>query len=188
MKSLFLVMLSFIGNFAHANFSACSKSVEMDPRQQRAIEFLRPMAGQFTLGKCAVELHVCDSYLEDDSAGTVVGDIQITDHRGHVSYIQLDFVKNPTALNYSRIQNGSIMFHYEFYDRNKDPQFGRTESVRIEFLKSRDKTSLVSIEAGVYSTEDWMERNKKFTTYWSLCHGKQPIDAIGEAVQVGSLK
>lgn len=188
--SLFVVICLLHCTPALAGFMTCAKSVGENPKQRRAVEFLRPLVGQYSLGKCAVELHVCDSFAEDDSPGTVVGDVQITDSKGHVSYIELNFLNLATSTTYAKIQNGSIMFHYEFYDRTKDPEFGRTESVRIEFLKSRDLTRLTSIEAGVYSTKAWLERGKKFTTYWSICHGSEslPISADLDAVPLEGMK
>lgn len=174
LMSVALLILSYA--VAHAGYEACSASIAQSPKMARAVDFLRSVSGSYQLGDCQVELHVCTRYAADDTHGSIVGDLLLVDKFGHESYIELDFIRQQTDKTSIDLQNGRIMLHYEFDDRNADPEFGRTESIRLELIKSPDKKSLMRIESGVYSTRAWIERGKKFTYYWSICEGRHDLD------------
>lgn len=166
-----IVTAAFLLNQSHADaaYRACHSDLRNDPIKARAIDFLRGAAGRYSLGMCQIELHVCEEYADASDNGTLVGDLLVIDRFGRENYIQLDFGDGDSNHSRVSIQNGKIMFHYEFDDRHRDPVAGRTESIRLEILKTRDLTRIKSLHAGVYTTNDWIARGRKFTYYWSIC-------------------
>mgnify|MGYP001422007163 CR=1 FL=1 len=157
---------------ANASYRACRSDLRDNPVKARAIDFLRGISGRYSLGTCQIELHVCEEYSDASDNGTSVGDLLVIDRFGHESYIQLDFGNGDSNRSRVSIQNGRIMFHYEFDDRHQDPVAGRTESIRLEILKTSDLTRIRSLHAGVYTTHDWIARGREFTYYWSICEGE----------------
>lgn len=156
----------------HADLVTCPSYIAKDKSLLRAVNYLKSVEGNYRLGKCSIEIHVCQNIAPDDSPGSLVGDILVTDARGRQSYLQIDFPNAQTDKRQFRIENGRIMFHYEFDDEHPDPVFGKRESVRLEFLKSENKKYLVSFEEGWYTSSDRKSRKNKSVYNWTLCHGR----------------
>ena len=159
-----------------ADFNVCSNYVRTNPAMSRAVDFLQTMEGTYQLGDCSIEIHTCHSFASDNTPGDIVGDLLIRNSAGDERYIQLEFPEENSPELRVQILNGRIMFHYEFDDRNGSNEEGRLESVRLEFLKSRDQKNLLSIEEGWYSTKDWKSRQAGSVYRWILCHGSVPTD------------
>lgn len=166
-----VILILTLAPRAFANFATCSHYVEQSPKMARAVSYLQSVEGTYQLGDCAIELHVCSNYANDNGPGSLVGDLLIRPKSGQERYVQLEFPDETSPHMRVEILNGKVMFHYESDNRNQTDEFGRRESVRLEFLKSDDGKKLVSIDEGWFATKDWEARRKGSVYHWLNCQG-----------------
>jgi hypothetical protein len=183
---LALIALVLGATFANADVVSCPSYIAKDKSLSKALKYLQSIQGSYRLGDCTVELHVCESASADDAPGSLVGDLLIVDKVGRQSYLQIDFPEAQSEKRQFKVENGRIMLHYEFDDEHPDPVFGKRESVRLEFLKSKNKQFLVSLEEGWYSSKDWKSRKKGSVYNWTVCHGSADLSNFAPVNEVKS--
>ncbi|HMN69195.1 MAG TPA: hypothetical protein PKC28_11700 [Bdellovibrionales bacterium] len=178
MKKLLLVLTLLSGAWVHADARVCSKYVGEDSEMARAVDFLRRYSGQYPLGQCGIELHVCESYSSHDDRGAMIGDILITDKFGRSFYVPLYFPRQNVREFHATFENGRIMFHYEYLDRMPNPATANMESLYLEILSEWDSPALASLHLGYYLKKDFLEKNHKHKYQWTICeaNAEAPLD------------
>ena len=166
----------FLSLGAKADFSTCSHYISETPALSKAVEYLRSVAGTYRLGDCEIEFHVCEVDSNNNGPGTLVGDLLIKKANGQQRYLQIDLPNEKSPGFRTQIIENRIMLHYESDDRMSTEEFGSRESVRLEFLKSQDLKSIVSLEEGWFSTKDWRSRRRGSVYRWIQCSGSHPLE------------
>jgi len=145
-SSILITNIFFTGE-SNASFSNCPAKISSVA--QKGLSFLTTLPQQFTLGACTIELHTCGDHA-GSATDSLVGDMLILDRNGRPYYFPLDFYEDETLLTQRLILNGRRMFHYEYSDQIMDSLSGRTETYRLEIVKSSDLAKIKRVELGVY--------------------------------------
>ncbi len=171
MRVLGLISLSLILSLsiARAEPHLCPESVSQNPERQKSIDFLRSVAGQYKIGSCKIEIHVCSGNGNDPAAvNTMAADILVTDYKGFQRYIPIYFVNTNTARTQVHAKNYRRTFNYTFRDRIPDPTNGRYERHEIEIVKTDRLTGVEYMEFGFHTQT---EKQKKVGKSWIICGG-----------------
>ena len=150
-KLIFLAALLWLAP-GHADLERCSDKILQNPKTRGAVDFLRPLAGRYSLGQCIVELQICAQSGATDG-DPVVGDLLVTDRLGNRFYVLLDFDLAETDRTAHVVVTSRQRAHYESIERIPDSLNGRTEAYRLEIVKSGDLSRPVQLELGVYTSK-----------------------------------
>ncbi len=171
MKKLILVWLASFLPLAHATFEQCPKSVLDNKHSARALGFLQSIKGNYQLGKCFVELSVCEGSQDTQQPDSTVADLLVTDKRGEKFYVPISFSPSATPLVKNIIKNGRRMVHYTFIERLPDPVHGRTEAYRLEVVKTENLARIERLELGIYYSKirEKYPQLPPGRSYWVIC-------------------
>jgi len=169
-NKLFVYIFLIYSATARADSYVCGADGLKTPAARTAHAFLASIQGRFQLGRCFIELKMCDT-TEPTEFGSTVGDIGVTDRYGQFFYVNFDFSQVQTEKVKKVILNGRRMVHYEFIERLPDPINGRTEAYRLEIVKSEDLSRIEYLDLGVYNSRI-RERYPQLPngkSYWINC-------------------
>ena len=152
MSRFIVALLVLVAGPVHADFIQCSSAILHSSPTMEAVAFLRGLPPRFNLGQCQIQLQVCNSENPQPSNDTVIGDMMVTDRYGQSFYVLLDF-GSPTPLAREIIFGGQHMLHYEFLAHIPNPEDGRYDNNRLEMVKGKDPSQLVSLDLGIYTSK-----------------------------------
>ena len=170
MKPIVIGLMLLLARFADADSYICGADGMNSEPSRKAHEFLSSIQGKFQLGRCFIEIQMCDT-AEPMEFGNIVGDIGVTDRFGQFFYLSFDFSRIQTPTVSKVILNGRRMMHYEFIERIPDARSGRTEAYRLEIVKSEDLKTIEYIDLGIYHSRI-RERYRQLPagkSYWVNC-------------------
>ena len=166
----YLILLAFLSAGASADYYNCPNSVLKNKKASAALQFLQKIAGRYQIGKCFVQLQMCeeDGTPADDS---VVGDLLVTDRHGRSFYVQLDFAQTDTDETQHLILIGHRMVHYESMSEIPAQDTGKDESYRLEIIKEPDEQNPSRLELGIFTSRlsqlfPFIPPGK---SYWVIC-------------------
>jgi hypothetical protein len=170
MKFMILLFALMVSLSAQAGNYACGADGLKTDSHRRAFTFLDSIKGSYQLGRCLIELQICDA-AQPLEEGSVIGDLTVTDRFGRRWYVSFDFATVNTANVKTVVINGRRMVHYEFLEHLPDESSGRTEAYRLEILKSEDLTTLEHVELGTYTSRLRKEHPhlRPGHSYWAIC-------------------
>jgi hypothetical protein len=160
---------------AKASLGVCPLGIVNNNSTSNTINFLRKHTGKFSLGSCLVELHVCDTTINNSKlGGNLAADMLIVDNEGNERYIPF-FVSD-----FKNLWSKDIIFldktnlGYRFKDKNYDDSTGTNEKLEIILSTKADSNNLDFIEVYYTSEIDRKYNNKK----WTVCGTERENFAI----------
>jgi len=166
MKWLLLLLISAA---AHADPQVCSKYMSGDPEMVKAIEFLKRYEGRYKFGGCQIELHVCDSFSDQDDRGDMAGDLLLVDKLNREFYVPLYFLKDQSDKLWFELINGKFVVNYKYEDRTDNPNTYGIESIEFEMYTYWNSTKLKHIEVGYYLRKDYEQNDHENKYQWANC-------------------
>lgn len=169
--SFLLLLASSFSLPAFADYYACPKALHDNRKAAEAVEYLQKMSGAFQMGRCLVQLQMCDSTKIDESGSEVVGDLMVTDEFGRSFYLQLDFSNAQTEKTNRLILVNKRMVHYESLNRIPNRQDGRSQNFRLEIVKNGNEDAPSELDLGIYTSRTHREYSfiPPGKSYWVNC-------------------
>lgn len=166
-----LITLASISTKADsANELTCPSAFLADSKFNPIIRFLGPLEGQYRIGSCKVEIHVCrppkSNSQQTDQA--LAADVLVTDHHGFQRYVPIYFLSQETEKVAFLPRIFRRAFHYTFHDENRNPSTGRYEFSRMEIDKTSNLKSIETIEIGYWTQ---VEKRQHLGKAWITCGG-----------------
>jgi hypothetical protein len=137
-----------------------------------AIELLTKVQGSHTLGKCHVEIRVCNSS-EPSRSSNQWAEIFIEDEYGREQYAPLYYQTQDSFKSKTDLEAYTNVMYFTFQDRTPDALNGRSEAIRLDLRIDKSTQELKRIDLGLYGTIRHVTRTDGSTTsQWSTCKAK----------------
>lgn len=168
MKALliFTMMCFCFSTWAHP----CPGYLKNNSKALKALDFLKRWPHKFVLGSCQIEIFTCSGWEETHNI-VPMAEILIVDGQGREAYASLQYPVEESPYFSTQTQSNERMLHFEKTDKFFEPEFGRTEVLRLELVTQWDNPQqLKRLELGMYSTHHQLEKADGNKSEWFVCH------------------
>ena len=146
---------------------ACPSALEAKPESVEIYSWLERFQGQQTVGRCTVEITACDINIER-TAGGILGEIYVVDENKREAYLPILWSERNSRIQ-TELEAGNKYLHYVKYDYFFEPEYGRTESYRLELRLNSKGNALGELNLGTYATRKKLHSPDGNQSRWYNC-------------------
>lgn len=162
-----IIFMIIIANSIGVMAYSCPNYIKLNPKAMKALEFMQKRQGQFMLGKCKVEVVVCEGWEETETT-LPIAEVLVLDSLGREAYATIVYPQTETAYLSTKTEMNKYMIHYEKTDKFFEEEFGRTEALRLEMIAA-GPSNFARIEMGLYSTHKKLNGPDGNESEWFIC-------------------
>lgn len=167
MKTIIFILISVLSFKTMAY--GCPAYTESSPQVLKTLNFIKPHAGVFQLGRCRVEIVTCNGS-EDVETSTPLAEIYIQEDSGREVYTTITYPVAKSKQFFTKTKIGKRILHFEKTDKMYEDEFGRTEVSRLELIVDPSDSSILKrIELGIYSTNKALNSLNGNKSEWFIC-------------------
>lgn len=161
------ILLGFLSQVSGA--APCPANIESNPNFLKGRDFLASIQGSYRLGRCLVEIRVCDKAVAPGKS-SILAEIFVRDEQNRQQYAPLYFQENNIKKSKTQVKTYDSALYFIFRDHFNDDLNGRTEAVYLDVHKDKKTGLLKRIDLGIYGTKRRVRHGASLiTSQWSTC-------------------
>ena len=119
---LFVLMLFSSNSYSYT----CANYIKEKPIAMKAHKFIKKFVGRYPLGKCQVEITVCDGF-DETVENRPLAEIMLIDQYDREIYMTISYPEVQSWYFATKTQINKRMLNFKKWDRYYEEELGRTE-------------------------------------------------------------